>query len=115
MIYKTLGFYCILLAIHLDPVRSARLPARDNPLEHKIGHVFQRISTAKVKTEQPAILNDVRSAVFLLRQTQQQIHSVLAVQTKMQEKLNYWISKVIVTVLFNSFDINCIYLKKIVE
>lgn len=96
MIYKTLGFYCILLlAIRLHPVQGARLPPpRDNPLEHRIGDLFQRISTTKVKTEQPGILNDVRSAVFLLRQTQHQIHSVLSVQTKMQEKLAYWMSKV---------------------
>ncbi|XP_032788802.2 serine/threonine-protein phosphatase 6 regulatory ankyrin repeat subunit A [Daphnia magna] len=90
------------------PVRERQLPLGTgiHPLEHRIGDVLQKISSsAKViprsvdaTTPPPAVVpvipdslrSDIRAAIFVLRETQLQILSVLSVQIKIQEKLSHW-------------------------
>lgn len=98
--YKpSIGIIFCLVAISLG--RGMRLPPRERPympanlqLEHRIGDVFQRISSpsrvSREPTIHPQLKSDLRAAIFVLRETQHQILSAMSVQSKIQEKLAYW-------------------------
>lgn len=115
MVYKPRTTLTILTVFYLTnivvgmrmPVRERQLPSSFgvHPLEHRIGDVLQKISSARVipkngdfTTPSPAVVpvipaslrSDMRAAVFVLRETQLQILSVLSVQIKIQEKLSHW-------------------------
>ena len=93
MIYKRPIWIFCLVAINFG--HGMKLPyTPGSPQELRIADLFQRISSSpKVSRDppiSPQLKSDIRAAVFVLRETQQQILSILSVQYKIQEKLAFW-------------------------
>ena len=91
MILKRPIFFLVVISFGY----GMKLPyAPSNPQEHRIADLFQRISSSPRVSREPPIStqlkSDIRAAVFVLRETQRQILSIMSVQNKIQEKLAYW-------------------------
>lgn len=105
MNYKSSAMcYCCLLAVCLHLATGRVVSSRDDgKLDHRIGDLFQRLSTTSVSTDNnnnkrplsSVMKSDIHAAILILRQSQLQIQTVLSAQKKMLEKLHHWQSKVI--------------------